>query len=210
MQQQRPFFRFVSIGTLIFVVIWMLHPAPPLPAHRGDLCRLFHQNRQWYWAAEAARKRWGVPVSTQMAIILEESHFRGAARPARYKLFGLIPLGRPTSAEGYAQAINETWHEYLRATHQRSADRYDFSKATDFVGWYVHRIHLGLAIPFDDVFHLYLAYHEGFGNYKHRSYLQQPHLLAIASKVNDQAARYHAQLVRCHKQLPKKHFWNVL
>lgn len=209
MKHQQPFLRFVIIGILVIGVIFFFHPSSWMPKQFGNICVIFHQKSRWYWAAKAVRKKWGIPISTQMAIIMKESHFYAAAKPAHQKLWGLIPWFRPTSAEGYAQAVDSTWQLYLRETHQRSADRRDFAKATDFVGWYLHRIHRRLKIPTEDVFHLYLAYHEGSGGYVRRSYANQPHLIAIARHVAQLAEMYRKQLLMCEKKLPKKHWYSV-
>ncbi|MGR8999703.1 MAG: transglycosylase SLT domain-containing protein [Gammaproteobacteria bacterium] len=42
-----------------------------------------------------------------------------------------------------------------------------------------------------------MAYHEGHGGYKRKSYLQKPWLLQIANKVAKQASLFQKQLNAC-------------
>jgi hypothetical protein len=210
MTHHKPKTRFLIFATIIFAVILFFHPGRPVPSHLNDVCQIFQARPHWYWAAQKAHSKWRVPIGTQMAIIFKESHFHPAARPPRKKWLGLVPWSRPTSAEGYAQAVNQTWHLYLRETHQRSASRQDFSKAVDFIGWYLHRIHQHLGIAIKDVKHLYLAYHEGSGAYQKGSYIKQPHLIKIAQKVKNRADRYQRQLARCQHRLPIQRWYNKL
>ena len=63
-----------------------------------------------------------------MAMMYQESSFRHDARPPMdYFLF--IPLGRRSSAYGYAQVKDETWDDYKRETGHSWADRDDFGDA---------------------------------------------------------------------------------
>ncbi len=208
MQKHHPFLRFFTIFALVGGLIFFFSKPTPPPKNLSNICTVLRTHPKWYWASKAARKRWGVPISIQMAFIYKESHFRSEAKPKRKRLLGLIPWTRPTSATGYAQAVNHTWRVYLRETHQRSARRDDFATATDFIGWYLNRLHHRLGIPKDNAYKLYLAYHEGGGGYKRGTYRKQTHLIQIAHHVQARATRYHQQLLHCEKHLPKKHWFN--
>lgn len=209
MNHQRPALRFFLTTFLIVGVFFLIRPSSFAPHNLLNICVVFHQHPSWYWAANRSRERWGVPVSTQMAVILQESHFNAAAKPAHERLLGLIPWFRPTSAEGYAQAVNSTWHLYLKDTGQNSANRSSFTKATDFIGWYLHRLQGQLQLPSHDVFDLYLAYHEGPGGFQRGSYKKQPKLISIAHHVDYRAARYREQLEGCEKKLPSRPWWRL-
>lgn len=208
MDNHRPLTRFLAIFILVAGLITYFSETVAPPRHLENICFVFKKHPKWYWASEHTRKKWGLPISTQMAFIYQESHFRPKAKPKREKLLGFIPWLRPTSASGYAQAVNATWQVYLRKTHQRSARRDDFATATDFIGWYIDYAHRQLAIPKNNVYKMYLAYHEGLGGFKRATYRKQPHLMAIARRVQARAGRYRRQLLRCEKQLPKKHWWS--
>ena len=210
MTHYRPMIRFILMALIILSVMVFFQPSPPAPKRLNQVCQIFKHRPRWYWAAKAARSKWGVPISVQMAIIFKESHFRASAKPPRKKLFGLIPWSRPTSAQGYAQAVDRTWQLYLRATHQRSASRHDFAKAVDFIGWYLQDVHHRLGVSFHDVDHLYLAYHEGSGAYLRGSYIKQPHLIQIAQQVRRRAQRYRQQLMVCQQHLPVRHWYSGL
>ena len=135
--------RIVFLTGVLFILAGC---APSPPSNMNNACAIFQQYPRWYWDALNSYRRWGVPVSVQMAIIKQESHFRASAAPPRTKLFGFIPWSRPTSAYGYAQAVNGTWKEYIQSTNNGGADRDSFADATDFIGWYGYQANKKLAI----------------------------------------------------------------
>jgi len=63
--------------------------------------------------------------------------------------------------------------------------------------------HRMLGISKWDAYNQYLAYHEGHGGYKRRTYLKKPWLVKVARKVEARAKRYRAQLARCEHRLDK-------
>ena len=93
--------------------------------------------------------------------------------------------------------IDATWQRYKKAVGDPSADRTDFSAATDFIGWYNHQSYTGLLIEKNDARASYLAYHEGHDGYRNRSYLAKPWLLRVAKEVAARADRYRSQLGEC-------------
>jgi hypothetical protein len=192
---------------LFALSIGVLGCAPAPPKKPRDLCSIFRQYPRWYRDAKRSQKRWGVPVSVQMAIIHQESRFKAYAKPPRKKILWIIPWARPTSAEGYAQAVNGTWRLYLRETKRSRASRSSFSAATDFIGWFGYRAHRRSSISRSNAYALYLAYHEGIGGYKERTYLKKPWLVSVARNVSRLAMTYHWQLVHCEKSLPKQRWW---
>ena len=178
------------------------------PSNINDLCSIFGEKDDWYGDAKAAEKRWGTPVHVQMAIMRQESAFRDDAQPARRKLLGVVPWTRPSSAYGYPQAKDETWDWYISKTGNRGADRDDFADAVDFIGWYTTISKRTLGISKWDAKHQYLAYHEGHGGYRNRSYNKKPWLIKVANKVDRQSKAYAAQLKTCEKSLKKgSSFW---
>lgn len=182
--------------------------APPPPRNQTNLCSIFFQYPKWYWATQRSQKKWGVPVSVQMAIMHQESHFRADARPPRTKLLWVIPWSRPTTAEGYSQAVNDTWRQYLQATRSNGADRDNFASAADFISWFSYRAHQRVGISRNNAYALYLAYHEGTIGYQQQTYRRKPWLINVAKKVQRIADRYQAQLKNCESRLPKHHWWH--
>lgn len=175
--------------------------APEPPANPDNLCEIFREHSVWYDYARASQDKWGTPIATQMAFVYYESSFRSHARPPRTLLWGLIPWTRPTTAFGYAQALDPAWREYLAANDGGWLTvRSDMEYALDFVGWYNRLSHEHLGIPFTAPRELYLAYHEGRGGYTRRSYDQKPEIRALAARVRSRAFRYHNQLQQCEQE----------
>jgi len=192
---------------IITLAIILVACSSPPPRHQLNVCKIFRQYHSWYWDAQTTQRRWGIPISVQMAIIHQESHFRDSAEPPHKKILGFVLWLRPTTAEGYAQALDATWRLYLRDTHQRSARRSDFAKATDFIGWYANVFHREAKIPRRNAFALYLAFHEGIKGYQQNIYLRKPWLIKVAHHVQEVADIYHHQLIQCQSGLPKKPWW---
>ena len=193
--------------TICVAVGWTMYLGLSAPVNQNNICELFQTHPHWYWDSMASEHKWGVPMSEQMAIMQKESHFRSAAQPPHKRLLGFIPWQRVSSATGYMQALNSTWRAYLRATHQRSASREDFAKATDFIGWYITQNHHLTGVSKRDVFRNYLIYHEGVGGYRARSYDAKPWLISLAHRVSGRAKIYHRQLLACERHLPKQAWW---
>lgn len=181
------------------------------PSNPNDICLVFRQYPDWYWAAAKARRRWGVPISVIMAVIYQESHFRAGAKPPRTKLLWVIPWCRPTSAYGYSQAVNQTWKRYQKDTGRTSVftRRNAFDDAVDFIGWFANQAHIRAGISKTNAYALYLAYHEGIGGYMRGTYKNKAWLIAVAKKVQRHAWIYRSQLRVCERNLPKKPWWHV-
>ena len=128
-------------------------------------------------------KKWGVPVHVQLAIIYQESRFVHDAKPPRKKLLWVIPWKRQSSAYGYGQILDSTWDSYRKDTGHRWADRDDFSDVVDFIGWYGNQSHKLAGIAKDDTYNQYLAYHEGQGGFRRKTYLKKGWLMKVARKV---------------------------
>ena len=173
------------------------------PRDTADACSIFAEKDDWYEASQAAYKKWGVPVHVQLAIIHQESLFKRDAKPPRRKLFWFIPWFRKSSAYGYAQVKDSTWDWYRKNTGNTWADRDDYDDAVDFIGWYCNMSARMLKISKWDAYHQYLAYHEGQGGYKRKTYNNKPWLLKVARNVDNNAKRYRAQIGRCQEDLEK-------
>lgn len=170
------------------------------PSQTADVCSVFRERTDWYASARQAYRRWGAPVSVQMAIIYQESSFVDDVRPARVRVLG-IPLWRPTSAFGYAQAKDETWDWYMQQTGLGGADRDDFGDAALFVAWYIHQTSSRLGVGKWDAYHQYLAYHEGHAGYRRGTWKTKPLVQRIARRVAATARLYEEQLKGCRAEL---------
>ncbi len=169
------------------------------PKNLEDACSIARERPTYITAMKAAERKWGVPVSVQMATLFQESKFIGNARtPHRYAL-GVIPMGRQSSAYGYAQALDGTWEEYQRDQHHMGARRDNIRDATDFIGWYMNDSFEILGISKGDAESQYLAYHEGRNGFASGSHKAKGWLVTIAEQVGTRAQMYHNQLVACHR-----------
>lgn len=165
----------------------------PQPHNINNICAVFAEYPEWYWAAKKTEQRWGVPVPVQMAIMYQESSFRSDAAPINIK------TKKPTSsAYGYAQALVQTWQGYKESSARYLISlRSDFASASDFMGWYANQAQRTLHISPNDAYDLYLAYHEGMGGYHSHSYLKKPWLIKVARSVQSNSNKFQQQLQSC-------------
>jgi len=177
------------------------------PTDLDNSCAIFKEKSGWYNDANDSFKKWGVPIHVQLAIIHQESRFRAKAKAPKDYLLWFIPWGRKSSAYGYAQVKDETWDWYIEKTGNWRASRDDFEDVTDFIGWYGHYTYKTLGVSKWDAYKQYLAYHEGHGGFKRKTYLKKPWLIKVAQKVKKRASMYHTQLQRCKSQLEHSSFW---
>ncbi|GAB4222927.1 MAG: membrane protein [Gammaproteobacteria bacterium] len=200
----------IRIAIWLGLILLLASCATPRPDNVADLCKIFQQYPQWYWATQDVQKKWYVPIAVQMAIVHQESRFDGTARPPRTRLLWVIPWLRPTSAYGYSQALKETWEGYRLATGRHGADRDEFADAVDFIGWYGYQAYRTAGVDRRNAYQLYLAYHEGIGGYQRKSYRSKPWLIHVAHKVQRRADIYQRQLTLCRSRLKSKpwyRFW---
>ena len=166
------------------------------PVNQGNICTVFDQNPAWYGYAKAAEIKWGTPVPILMAFIQRESSFRYDAMPPP-KWLWFLPMGRKSSAKGYAQIKDAAWKDYTAEVGGLFISRNNIQHALDFIGWYNHRSNKWLGISRTDPRRLYLAYHEGHGGYRRRTYRKKAKVMRAARKVSRLAGNYARQLGQC-------------
>ena len=184
--------------------------ASSAPRNVANVCSIFEERRSWYRAAKAAEARWQVPIAVAMAFIYQESSFRARARPERNRIFGILPGRRPSTAYGYAQALDSTWEDYENRSGNYRASRTDFADAIDFVAWYNANSQRLSEIANTDARNLYYAYHEGNDGFQRGSYLSKDWLLQAADRVQSNAVRFDSQLAGCRSQLDKNWFQRLI
>ena len=189
--------------TLIFILISLLS-CSSIPKNTSDSCSIFDEKYFWYKHAKKVEKKWGTPIYIQLAIIKMESDFDWLAKPGRTKIFKVIPYKRLSSSFGYSQAIKGTWEQYKKETGNKLASRVRFKDSVDFIGWYTNKTETILKISKKDAFRQYLAYHEGWGNYKY--YKKNKKVIKLAKKVEKQSNIYKNQLNKCKNNLSRKKF----
>ncbi|HID37582.1 MAG TPA: hypothetical protein EYP39_09470 [Ghiorsea sp.] len=188
---------------LILFLLFTLGCTKKPPQNMDNSCAIFQEKSSWYAYTKQTYKKWGVPIHVQLAIIHQESRFTAKARPPKDYLLWFIPWGRVSSAYGYAQVKDGTWDWYKEKTGNRSASRSDFADATDFIGWYGDYTYKTLGVSKWDAYSQYLAYHEGHGGFKRKTYLKKPWLVKVAQKVKRRAGMYQVQLKKCQGELDK-------
>ena len=190
------------VNILLFFLI--LSSCSSIPKNTSDSCSIFNERYLWYKYTKKTEKKWGTPIYLQLAIIKMESDFDWLAKPERQKIFKVIPYKRPSSSFGYSQAVKGTWAQYKKETNNKLATRARFRDSVDFIGWYTDKTEKLLKISKKDVYRQYLAYHEGWGNYK--NYKNNPKVIILATKVTEQANKYRKQLTKCQKRLNKNKY----
>lgn len=188
---------FARTGWLLlgFALLVGCHPDPPRSTI-DNACHLFEYSSWMVKPTKRAAKKWKADMATMLSIMHQESAFRKHAKPKRKRFLG-IPTVRPSSAYGYAQAIDSTWETYRKNTQQWGADRDDFDDAIDFVGWYMNVSRRKSGIQSRDAYRNYLAYHEGWKGYRLGTWKSKKWLIATARKVERRAERYRAHLKFC-------------
>ena len=188
----------------LFIFILFLTSCSSIPKNTADGCSIFSERYLWYKHAKKTEQKWGTPIYIQLAIIKMESDFDWLAKPPREKLFKVVPYKRPSSSFGYSQAVKGTWKQYKKETNNKLATRTRFKDSVDFIGWYTDKTEQILRISKKDAFKQYLAYHEGWGNYK--NYKNKPKVILIAKKVAVQAKKYRNQLKKCENKLNRNKY----
>ena len=167
------------------------------PRDLDNACTILKERPEYVKAFRAVERKWGVPMHVQMATIHQESKFIADARtPFRYVL-GVIPMGRQSSAYGYAQALDATWDEYREDQNRRAAKRDRIRDASDFMGWYMAQSNQRNGIAFTDARNQYLAYHEGHTGFRKGSYNRKSWLVEISGKVQARSEVYEQQIAAC-------------
>ena len=188
----------------LIIAVFSFSSCSSIPKNTSDGCSIFTEKYLWYKHAKKTEKKWGTPINLQLAIIKMESDFDWLAKPARQKLFKVVPYKRPSSSFGYSQAIKGTWKQYKDETGNKYALRTRFKDSVDFIGWYTTKTEKILKISKKDSFRQYIAYHEGWGNYK--NYKSNQKVIVLAKKVEGFSNKFKKQLSKCSKSLTTRKY----
>jgi len=186
------------------LVLLLICSCTSIPQNTSNSCKIFDERYLWYKHSKKVEQKWGTPIYIQLAIIKMESDFDWLAKPARQKIFKVIPFKRPSSSLGYSQAVKGTWEQYKKETGNKLATRIRFKDSVDFIGWYTNKTETILKISKKNAFKQYLAYHEGWGNYKY--YKKNKRVISLAKKVEKQSKIYKQQLLKCKNILNKNKY----
>jgi len=200
---------FIKLISIISISFFLVSCSTLPPKNAENICSIFKEKEDWYFAAKRAKDKWGVPIHVPMSMMYQESSFKADALPPMDYFLGFIPIGRVSSAYGYSQAKTMTWKDYMRETDNSGADRDDFDDAIDFMGWFIHKSQKINRTSKWDAYNQYLNYHEGWGGFKRKSYHKKKWLMAVAKKVDRRAKRYGAQLKKCESSFTQS-WWSWL
>jgi len=189
---------------LTIILFFLISACSSIPKNTADGCSIFSERYLWYKHAKKTEQKWGTPIYIQLAIIKMESDFDWLAKPERKKIFKVIPFKRPSSSFGYSQAVKGTWKQYKQETNNPLATRVRFKDSVDFIGWYTNKTEKILKISKKDAFRQYIAYHEGWGNYK--NYKSKKKIISLAERVQTQSNKYKNQLDKCSGALNRKKY----
>ena len=103
----------------IFILLF-LYGCSSIPTNTSNSCSIFDERYLWYKYTKKVEQKWGTPIYIQLAIIKMESDFDWLAKPARQKIFKVIPYKRPSSSFGYSQAVKGTWEQYKIETGNKT------------------------------------------------------------------------------------------
>ena len=211
-RRRHAFYSFSSgrLLLLLLVISFLVACVASQPNNITNVCSIFEDRRGWYSAAKSAEDRWGIPIAVNMAFIYQESSFIARAKPDRTRVLWVIPGSRPSSAYGYAQALDGTWDDYRVSSRNRDASRSDFDDSIDFVAWYNGNSRRISNISAFDARNLYFAYHEGNGGYQRGTHHDKPWLLDAADRVQTNSERFAIQLNSCRRNLEKNWFQRLL
>ena len=190
---------------IYFIVFLFLVSCSSVPKYPQNACKIFGEKYFYLKYTRAASEKWGVPISSILAVINKESAFKRFAKPKRTKLFKIIPYRRPSSSFGYSQAVKKTWELYKKENNKPVALRVSFKNSSDFVGWYFWKTNKINKISFTDTRNMYLNYYLGWGAYKAKAYQQDKKAIIFAKSVEKQAKIYRNQLLECESVLKKSY-----
>lgn len=167
------------------------------PSDKDNICRILNEKPQWREHLASAVDKYGAPRHVLMAIMHQESKFQHDARPLSSSGGGLFGTEYASTAYGFSQALNKTWDDYKVSVGEPMARRDSFKDSVHFIGWYVAATNRELALSKWDAEVQYLAYHEGRGGYKKKTYKMKPWLKKVAKKVKRKASSYSKQYKSC-------------
>ena len=195
----------IRIKFLYILIFSLSVSCSSVPKYPQNACKIFGEKYFYLKYTRAASKKWGVPISSILAVINKESGFRRFAKPPRHKIFKIIPYRRPSTSLGFSQAVDKTWDLYRKENNKPSALRISFKNSSDFIGWYFWKTNKINKISLTDTRNMYLNYYFGWEGYRNKVYKKDQKAIIFAKKVEKQAKIYKNQLQECKSVLNKSY-----
>ena len=187
------------------MVFFFIASCSSVPKYPQNACKIFGEKYFYLKHTRAASKKWGVPISSILAVINKESGFRRFAKPPRQRIFKIIPYRRPSSSLGFSQAVNKTWDLYKKENNKPAALRISYKSSSDFVAWYFWKANKINKVSLNNTRDLYLNYYLGFSAYRNKAYQTDKKAIIFAKSVEKQAKIYKNQLQECKLILNKSY-----
>mgnify|MGYP001966688641 CR=1 FL=1 len=198
--------KILSKNLIYFFLFLFTVSCSSVPKYPQNACKIFGENYLWYKSAKKSSETYGAPIHIILAFVNKESGFNRWAKPARTKLFKIVPYKRPSSSFGYSQAVKKTWELYKTETSNPLALRTRFKDSVMFIGWYMNKTKKINKIPINDSYRQYLNYYLGWGNYSKKTYQTDKKAIIFAKSVEKQSKIYKMQLRECQKGLDRKKY----
>ena len=193
--------------TNFYLLILLLFTAAcsSVPKYPQNACKIFGEKYFYLKHSRASSKKWGIPISSILAVINKESGFKRFAKPKRKRIFKVIPYRRPSSSLGYSQAVNKTWDLYKKENNKPLALRISLKHSSDFIAWYFWKTNKINKVSLKDTRNMYLNYYLGWTAYKNKAYEKDRKAIILAKNVEKQAKIYKNQLRDCKSILNKNY-----
>ena len=197
--------KILNRNLIFFFIFFFIASCSSVPKYPQNACKIFGEKYFYLKYSRAASKKWGVPISSILAVINKESGFRRFAKPKRTKLFKIIPYRRPSSSLGFSQAVVKTFSLYKKENNKPLALRISFKNSSDFIGWYFWKTNKINKVSLNDTRNMYLNYYLGWTGYKNKAYQNDKKAIIFAKSVEKQAKIYKSQLRECKSVLNKSY-----
>ena len=197
--------KILKSNLIYFIIFFFIASCSSVPKYPDNACKIFGEKYFYLKYTRAASKKWGVPISSILAVINKESGFRRFAKPKRTKLFKIIPYKRHSSSLGFSQSIRGSWNLYKKENNKPAALRISYKSSSDFIGWYFWKTNKINKIAFTDTRNMYLNYYLGWEAYKNKAYRIDKKAIIFAKSVEKQAKIYKNQLRECKSILNKNY-----
>jgi len=197
--------KILNRNLIFFIIFFFIASCSSVPKYPQNACKIFGEKYFYLKYSRAASKKWGVPISSILAVINQESGFRRFAKPKRTKLFKIIPYRRQSSSLGFSQAVVKTFSLYKKENNKPLALRISFRNSSDFIGWYFWKTNKINKVSLNDTRNMYLNYYLGWTAYKNKVYQKDKKAIIFAKSVEKQAKIYKSQLRECKSILNKSY-----
>ncbi len=188
------------------------------PFDMDNVCVYLAQDSTWLWSGRSAEAKYGIPFSTQLAILaavarktpytLQSDYSTPQDETYKDKLSHLLKqtFNRQTARELTA-ARDTDWALFQQQTNPPKFFRDEFQTASYYVAWYLARAAHRLHLPTTNVASLYIAYRVGIEDFHNEAHKTDYQMRNEADHVAYMASIYRSQILKCEADLIRKPSW---